>query len=167
MRFQHPSWRSLHWGQMMVITSGRGAIDLSIPGNITLAAFLNIIIINGNEAMVIPGIIIIILVGALIGLLNSINVVFLRIPPMIATIAMGYILSTASLLMRGAMGLERLSLPASLMFIAREKVFGINIMIIVVIAIALFLTYLLNKTTYGRALIAMGQNYDAAYFAGH
>lgn len=153
-------------GQMMVITTGRGAIDLSIPGNITLAAFLNIIIINGNDAMVVPGVLIILAIGGLIGLLNSMSVVHLKIPPIIATIAMGYILSTVSLLLRGGMGLERLNLPQSLVFIAREKVFGINIMIIVVLILAALLTYLLNKTTFGRALIAMGQNYDAAHFAG-
>jgi ribose transport system permease protein len=85
-------------GQMMVVTTGGGAIDLSIPGVITLAAYLNVTVIGGNEAMVVPGILLIIGRGRCGGVLNSLLVVFLRIPPMIATMAMNYILSTVSLM---------------------------------------------------------------------
>lgn len=153
-------------GQMLVITTGRGAIDLSIPGMITLAAYLNVTYIASNENMVIPGVLLIIAVGLLIGFLNSVFVVFLKIPPMIATMAMSYILSTVSLLYNSAMGLEQLHLSSTLLAIARGRVLGINYVILITVAVAVLLMFLLRRTTYGRSLIALGQNYEAAYYAG-
>ncbi|MFR3030402.1 MAG: ABC transporter permease, partial [Blautia sp.] len=39
----------LSFGQMLVVTSGRGAIDLSIPVVLTFMAFVSIRIINGDN----------------------------------------------------------------------------------------------------------------------
>ena len=153
-------------GQMLVITTGRGAIDLSIPGMITLAAYLNVTYIAANEAMVIPGVLLIAAVGLLVGFVNSLFVVYLKIPPMIATMAMSYILSTISLLFNAAMGLEQLRLSQKLISIARGRIFGIYYVIFIAIALGALINYILKRTTYGRSLAAIGQNYAAAYFAG-
>lgn len=153
-------------GQMLVISTGRGAIDLSVPHMITLAAFLNIIVINGNEKMVLPGILLILAIGAVVGIVNAVIIVFLKIPSMITTMATGYILSTAALLMRGLMGLERLEIPRVLLFFARERFLGVYIVIYIAIALAVLLNILLKKTSYGYSLSAMGQNYKAARLAG-
>jgi ribose transport system permease protein len=45
-------------------------------------------------------------------------------------------------------------------------VFGINYVILIAIALGALFHYVLKHTTYGRSLAALGQNYDAAYFAG-
>ena len=153
-------------GQMLVITTGRGAIDLSIPGVITLAAYLNVTYIASNEAMIIPGVLLIIAVGMLVGLLNSISVVYLKIPPMIATMAMNYILTTVCLLFNSSMGLEQLHLSETLLSIARGKFFGINYVIIITAVLMVMIYFMLKKITYGRSLLAIGQSYDAAYYAG-
>ncbi len=153
-------------GQMLVITTGRGAIDLSVPSMITLAAYLNVTYIADNESMIIPGVLLIILVGLLVGYLNSISVVYLKIPPMIATMAMSYILSTISLLYNASMGLEQLHLSKILISIARGRIYGINSVIFITVAVAVLIIIVIRHTAYGRSLIAIGQNYDAAYFAG-
>ena len=153
-------------GQMLVVTTGRGAMDLSIPGVITLAAYLNMVIINGRSEMLLPGILAIILVGVVIGLVNRACVTLLKIPPMIATMAVNYIICSIALTLNSKMGLERLTQSEILLTVAREKIFGIYIMIFVIIAIVLLVWFLLRKTTYGSSLIALGQNDRAAYFAG-
>ena len=153
-------------GQMLVVTTGRGAIDLSIPGVVTLAAYLNIIVINGRPEMVIPGLVLVIVVGALIGLVNSTCVVALKMPPIIATLAVNYILCSIALLFNTNMGLERLTQAESLLTIARGKVAGIYIMIYIVIIVVALMVFLLNRTTFGKSLIAIGQNDEAAYYAG-
>jgi len=75
------------FGQMCIFSSGRGAIDLSIPGMITLAAYLNQSIIGANNAMVLPGLLIILAISVLVGLFNSLIVVKFKLIPMIATMA--------------------------------------------------------------------------------
>ena len=153
-------------GQMLVITTGRGAIDLSIPGVITLAAYMNVTYIAGNDAMIIPGFLLILSVGAVIGFLNSMSVIYLKIPPMIATMAMNYILTTISLKFNSSMGLEQLTMSKILLGIARGRVFGIYNVTWILIAITVVLHFVLTRTTYGRSLTALGQNNKAAYFSG-
>ena len=87
----------LAFGQMLVVTSGRGAIDLSIPGVLTLMAFVSMSIINGENKNVPLAILVIVVLGAVIGFLNSVMVIYLQIPAIIATMAMNYILTTAAL----------------------------------------------------------------------
>ena len=88
----------LSFGQMLVVTSGRGAIDLSIPGVLTIIAFVSMSIINGENKNVPLAIFVIVALGALIGVLNGLMVIYLQIPAIIATMAMNYILTTAALL---------------------------------------------------------------------
>ncbi|KIX13781.1 ABC transporter permease [Dethiosulfatarculus sandiegensis] len=153
-------------GQMFVVTTGKGAIDLSIPGVVTLAAYLNMIFINGRSEMLLPGVIIIILAGIMIGLVNSTCVVILKMPPIIATLAVNYILCSLALFLNTNMGLERLTQADFLLTIARGKLFGIYIMIYIVIITTAIAWFVLNKTTFGKSLIAIGQNEEAAHYAG-
>jgi ribose transport system permease protein len=88
----------LAYGQMLVITSGRGAIDLSIPGVLTLMAFISMTIINGVSANIPLALIVVLVISLFIGFLNSVLVIYLRIPAIIGTMAMNYILTTAALL---------------------------------------------------------------------
>src|SRR3984893_14308829 len=85
-------------GQMLVITTGRGAIDLSIPNVITLSAFLSAGMASGSDLHAMYAVPVVLLVGAFIGLVNALTVLFLRIPPIIATLGTGYIITTAILI---------------------------------------------------------------------
>jgi ribose transport system permease protein len=49
--------------QMLVVTTGRGAIDMSIPGMITLGAYLSMGICNGKNDMILPALLAVIGVG--------------------------------------------------------------------------------------------------------
>lgn len=75
-------------GQMVVITTGRGAIDLSIPGVITLAAYLATGLGGGSNARLLLVFPLVLAIGAAIGVANALTVLFLRIPPIIATLGM-------------------------------------------------------------------------------
>ena len=84
--------------QMLVVTTGRGAIDLSIPGMITLGAYTCMGLCNGQNSMIIPALLVVILEGALVGVLNSAMVIWLKIPAIIATMAMNYMIVTVTML---------------------------------------------------------------------
>lgn len=153
-------------GQMFVVTTGKGAMDLSIPGTITLGAFLNIMLINGDPSRIWIGIVGVIATGVIIGLFNSLCVLPLKIPPMIATLAVNYILGTVALLINSNSGMPRLVQAPSLVWIATGRSFGIYNMIFIVAVLAALSAFLLIKTTYGKSLTALGQNEASAHFAG-
>ena len=84
-------------GQTFVVTTGNGAVDLSIPSVMTLSGFVATSVTNGQDARLPLGILAIAALGIGVGWINALIVNRLRIPPIIATLAVGYILVTATL----------------------------------------------------------------------
>lgn len=152
------------FGQMLVVTSGRGAIDLSIPGVLTLMAFVSMSIINGQNSMVIPALAAVVVISAFIGFINSLMVIYLQIPAIIATMAMNYILTTAALLINKNFSIFNVA-PLLKGFL-KAKLLGINLSIILAILLGVLFAFLLKKTSYGKSLVALGQNKTAASLAG-
>lgn len=151
-------------GQMFAITSGDGGIDLSIPYVITLSAFLSFGLIKGSESNLPMALIVVLGIGLLVGVLNSVTVLIFKINPMIATMAVGYILNSAILLYSESYNFSEMS--KIITFIANGRVAGIPFILIFALLIVAFVGFILDKTSYGRALTAVGQNRLAAYFAG-
>lgn len=154
----------LSFGQMLVVTSGRGAIDLSIPGVLTLMAFISMSIINGENKNVPLAIFVIVVLGAIIGILNGLMVIFLQIPAIIATMAMNYILTTAALLINKNFSI--FAIAPVLDKLIKTRIFGIQLMIFIVLLLAVLFWFWLERTAYGKSLLAIGQNRDAAKLAG-
>ena len=75
-------------GQMFVITLGPGNVDLSIPATMTLAGTVSLKLMDGAEGMVLPGIAVALAIGASVGAANYALIKALRIPPIIATLAL-------------------------------------------------------------------------------
>lgn len=150
--------------QLMVVSTGRGAVDLSIPGMITLAAFLSVGTIDGSDSRLLIGLLVTVGAGVIIGLVNSVTVLALRIPPIIATLAVGYILTTAALIYNQRVSTFRIS--PTLTTLARGRLFDVPTIIVVAVLIAIIIAYVLNRTVFGRSLIAVGQSVDAAGLAG-
>jgi len=151
-------------GQMLVITSGRGSIDLSIPGMITLSAFLTTGIINGENVNIFHGLAVILAAGATVGFFNSLLVLKVRIPPIIATLGMGYILTTAILFYNRDFAVFKTA--PFFLTLTRGRLFSIPYVVYLVIILIALVSYVLKSTKYGRSLIATGQNIDAAKMAG-
>lgn len=151
-------------GQMLVVATGRGAIDLSIPGVITLAAYVSMSVVGGNDIMLLPGLGLLIAMGAFIGFLNGALVIWLKIPSIIATMAMNYILITMSLIINR--GFSEFSICSILLSVTRNRILGIPLIIYLVVALAILIHLMLTRTGYGRSLLAMGQNYEVARLAG-
>ncbi len=151
-------------GQMIVMTTGRGAFDLSIPNMITLSAFLTMGLTNGQDKNFFPVLLLVIAVGAVVGLVNSLLVIRLRITSMIATLAVGYILSTAtSIYNRTFNCLEVSNIMNTL---TNTKLLGLPVVTYIVLLIVIGIAFMFRSMTYGRALLALGQNKRAAQLAG-
>jgi ribose transport system permease protein len=150
--------------QMLVVTTGRGAIDLSIPGMITLGAYMSMGLCNGQNSLIIPALLAIVAAGALVGFLNSMMVIYLKIPAIIATMAMNYLIVTITMLIGHQFNV--FAVPSILKNIATFRVAGVPIIIVLVILLAALVHFLLTSTTYGKSLLSTGQNLEAARLAG-
>ncbi|MBV9489217.1 MAG: ABC transporter permease [Verrucomicrobia bacterium] len=151
-------------GQMLVITTGEGAIDLSIPSVITLSAFVLTSVTGGQDGRLALGLAVVAAIGALVGWVNALVVNRLRIPPIIATLAVGYILTTATLIYNR--GFKTYAVSPLLAYVASGRVAGIPLILILAIVLTVATAWLLHISVYGRRLSAVGQNRRAARFAG-
>jgi len=147
-------------GQMVVVTSGNGAIDLSQKYILTLSAYVAGAAMRGN---IIVGLLAAIFVGIICGFISSIINVYLNVPAMITTLATGYLYYTAILLISSKVP----SAPVgAFVDFVNGNVLGINNMTIVVVIIAVLLWTILYRTKYGKQLHAVGQKREAARLAG-
>ena len=78
-------------GQMLVITLGPGNIDLAVPATMTLSATVALKYMDTDNALILPGLAIAMGIGAAVGVANYALIKALRIPPIIATLSMIFI----------------------------------------------------------------------------
>lgn len=151
-------------GQMAVVTTGDGNIDLSISSVMTLSAYIALIVIGGHDSRLFLGVVVTFGLGLLVGTINAALVLLARIPAIIATLATGYVLATASLLANRA--IPGFTIAPTLRAIATARVVGVPIMAVVAVVVMIAASFVLNRTAYGRTLSAVGQNALAARLAG-
>lgn len=150
-------------GQMMVITTGPGNVDLSIPATITLAGVVAMKVMDEDTGRMLIGIVAALGAATLVGIFNYGLIRLLRIPPIIATLSSSFlVLSTAISYGRGI----RIKPPEPLAEFATVQVLGIPIMAFAVLAVSVGMALVLSRTVYGRSVLAVGQNSRAAWLAG-
>lgn len=151
-------------GQMFVVTTGRGNIDLSIPSVLTLNAYLALLTVRGHDDRLLLGMAVALGVGLAVGLINAGLVVKLRIPAIIATLASGYVLATATLLANGM--IPGFAVSPLLKALVGARIGGLPVMAFIALACVVIAALILRYTSYGQMLIAVGQNREAARLTG-
>lgn len=152
-------------GQMLVVTTGRGNIDLSVAGVLTQSAFLALVVVQGQDGRIWLGVLAALALGAGVGLVNAALVIWLRIPAIIATLATGYILASAALMTNAADFGPRVVAPG-LRWLASGKWDEVPVFALVTLAAVLATALVLRATVFGRRLSAIGQSRAAARLAG-
>lgn len=150
-------------GQMLVITLGAGNVDLSVPATITLSGTLALKFMNTETSLILPGLMIAILVGLGVGISNYALIKLLRIPPIIATLSMSFVVQ--SLAIWSNRGL-RIKPPEPLAIFTTNTTLGVPNIAIVGLVISIAIWWLLEKSIYGRWISAIGQSSYAARMAG-
>jgi len=150
-------------GQMFVIATGPGNVDLSIPATIALSGAVAMKIMDGANTMLLVGVLACLGCGLAVGGMNYLLIRGLRIPPIIATLSSSFlILSTAIAYGRGL----KIKPPPLLADFTTAQIAGIPVLAVVFIAFAFAMSVVLNRTIYGRSVLAIGQNMRAARLAG-
>ena len=150
-------------GQMLVISTGPGNADLSIPSSIALASAVAMLVMDGQNALILPGVLAAILAGAAVGLANAGLIHILRIPPIIATLAASLIvMSCAISIGRGL----KIKPPPLFAEITTLRIAGIPLLAVLALLVSIAVWFAVERTVYGRAVCAVGQNQRAAELAG-
>ena len=150
-------------GQMFVITLGPGNIDLSVPATMTLAGTIALKLMNVEDGMIVQGLLVSILIGLGIGIGNYALIKLLRIPPIIATLSMSFIIQSAAIWSNRGL---RIKPPEQLADFTTSGVLGIPNVAIVALLMSALAWVLLERTIYGRWISAIGQSMFAARMAG-
>lgn len=150
-------------GQMFVITLGPGNIDLSVPATMTLSGTLALKLMDVQDGMIVVGLLASIGIGLIIGIGNYMLIKALRIPPIIATLSMSFIVQSVAIWSNRGL---RIKPPETLASFATSSLFGIPNVALVALVLSIIAWVLLEKSIYGRWISAIGQSTFAARMAG-
>lgn len=150
-------------GQMFVIAAGNGNIDLSMPYVLTLAAYLGSSIINGSDAKLAQAVIVVAAFGIVAGLVNAAVITMLRVPPIVATLAVGFIIESGyqelSTRVNGGLG-------NALATLSTGTWSGVSYMAVIAVACIVLAQLALSRSWFARGVLALGQSQQAARLAG-
>jgi ribose transport system permease protein len=149
-------------GQGLVILTG--GIDLSVPWVITLGGILTTGWSNGDNGTLIWVVPAVLLVGAAIGTVNGLGVTVLRIAPVIFTIAMNSIVQ--GIVLVGTNGTPTGTAPSGLRSVITNKVLGIPIIVVGLVAFAIVVGLAMSRTTAGKRTYAVGNSELVAKLSG-
>lgn len=155
-------------GMTLVIASG--GIDLSVGALMALAGTIAPLIFLSDFALMSPvlgltlAIIVAILAAAMGGLFNGFLISRYNIQPIIATLIL--FISGRGIAQVLTNGELQTFDHASFEFIGTGRIFGVPFQAIITVLIALSIAWLLRRSIYGRFLLAVGGNEQAAKLAG-
>ncbi|KQQ35065.1 MULTISPECIES: ABC transporter permease [Rhizobium/Agrobacterium group] len=157
-----------------------GGIDLSVGSVLALAGVVAALCVKELGLPVPLGMFVGILVGSLCGLINGILVTQMKLPPFIATLGMMLIARGVALQITGARAVS--GLGESFGVLGNGSLFrvvtigddgfptvvfpGIPYPVILMIVIAIAVSFMLNRSVLGRHIYAVGSNADAARLSG-
>jgi ribose transport system permease protein len=150
-------------GQMFVIAAGNGNIDLSVPYVLTFAAFLGADILNGSDARLAQAIVAVAVFGIVAGLVNAAVITTLKVPPIVATLAVGFIIESAYLELsthvNGGLG-------HALTTLSTGSWAGVSYMALIALACIVAVQIALSRSWFARGVLALGQSHQAARLTG-
>jgi ribose transport system permease protein len=150
------------FGQFVVVLTG--GLDLSLPSVISLSGVLFTGLSNGENGNIAWALPLVCALGTAIGVVNGVGVTYLRLAPVVMTLAVGVILSGVVLVYTN--GTPKGGTPPAVIRVMQGSAGGLpNVVIILLVATALA-TLLMNKTVFGRNLYALGSNRRVAYLSG-
>jgi len=148
-------------GATIVIISG--GFDLSVGSVMAASGMLAAFVINQGQSNLV-GVVLALMLGCGIGLLNGFVIGYLRINPLIATLAILSIVRGLAYIVSG--GDAVIVSNSSFLAIGTDSLFGIPITVWIFVTLFLSVGFLMPRTHFGRYVYAIGSNSRAARLAG-
>ena len=148
-------------GQTLVMLVA--GLDLSIGGVIVMTSMVVAEVSNGRNEMIPFAILIALIIGMLIGLANGLLITKRKVPPLVATLVMLFLLQGAQ--QAFTRGVPSGFVPEALGLVNKSWGFLSIPLLLWIILNGLFLI-ILRRTSYGRRIYAVGSNPEAARLNG-
>ena len=146
-------------GMALVITTE--GVDLSVGAVIALAASLIPLYLGYNAAV---AIVVCLAAGAIAGAVSGLMVAMAGVQPIVATLAMMIGLRGVAVIFNGNQA--KPVFDPTLAAMGLNDLLGIPIMAWIALAVVLLVVFLVRRTTFGRQLVAIGDNRTASRLAG-
>ncbi|MGC3954521.1 MAG: ABC transporter permease [Propionicimonas sp.] len=152
-------------GATLVIATG--GIDLSSGTGMTLVAVMAGVFLSGEwlNMQLWLGLLLVLIVGAIVGAVNGINVAYLGLPPFIATLAMMMVTRGLALIISGKSSIS-IKNPGYGWIANGQIIPGVPNAVLVFLLLAVVASLVLNKTLLGRYALAIGSNEEATRLSG-
>jgi ribose transport system permease protein len=149
-------------GMTFVIITG--GIDLSVGSVVGLSGTLAAAAIAQLHLIPISGMLIGLVVGTVVGAINGAFIALLRVPPIVATLAL---LSIArGIALQSTNGRPISGLTTSFSFLGRGEIFGAPAAFVLTVFVYILGTLILRFTIVGKHIVGIGGNEEAARLVG-
>ena len=148
-------------GQTMVMLVA--GLDLSVGGVIVMTSMVVAEVSNGRNEMIPAAIVVALIIGMLIGLGNGLLVTKRKVPPLVATLVMLFLVQGAQ--QAFTRGVPSGFVPEALGIVNQSWGF-LSIPLLIWIGLNAVFLVILKGTTYGRRIYATGSNPEAARLTG-
>ena len=161
-------------GELVVIVSGRGGIDLSIGAMVSLTGMVFGFAYGRWGWSLWAAIVLTVVAGAVLGAINGVMVAYLRFPALIATLASYYAFKSLALVLTNSSPISdkrigelyTITRPVEIPLIGSalpDVPLGVFTFLVPTVVVVWLL---MARTTYGRRLFAIGTNDVAAEWSG-
>jgi ribose transport system permease protein len=148
----------------LVLPLAAGAFDLAIGTEVGLGAIVVAWLLVNKGVPVVPAIAITIVAGALVGVISGVLIVRFHIDSFIATLGMSSLQLAAISWLSGEQ--QIVGLDNTFQNIGNNEIFGLTLPVYFMLAVALIVYYVLERTPIGRRIYATGGNIEAARLVG-
>ncbi len=141
----------------------QGGIDLSVGSTVAASGVMAVQMANAGMPVAVC-ILVSLLFGAALGLFNGTVISHTTLPPFIVTLSTQIIVRGVSYILTG--GQPTQCNNESFNNLGTGYVLGVPIPVVIVAIVMLILFFVINRTSFGRHVYAVGGNKEAAKFAG-
>jgi len=155
-------------GEMIVLASG--GFDLSIGSMVTMVVLVSSLLLSNDPSKALPAILIMLGLGAAVGLTNGLVVSYLKVPSLIATLGMMLLVRGGALYWVG--GAPKGYLTDNWRQFGRNYIENVPILdrvpiaLLILLVIAVISYFIFHRSNFGKQILAIGDNVRAAQLSG-
>ncbi|WP_066646714.1 ABC transporter permease [Christensenella timonensis] len=151
--------------QMVVVSGGGNALDLSIGYIATLSAIFGVAVMNGSNGGLVLAILIALGIGLFFGTLNGLLISYFNLSPLVVTMSMSCVLQGIINVYASGMSISGTPSPV-LQTLAAQSTATIPNIIFLLVVVVLVVYFIMKHTKYGPVLFGVGENPKTAYLSG-
>ncbi|HEY3606729.1 MAG TPA: ABC transporter permease [Pseudonocardiaceae bacterium] len=151
-------------GETMVIITRN--VDLSVGSTLGLSAYVVGDLFKYQHIPVLAGFAVGIVVGAVVGAVNGLVTTVLRVPSLVVTLAMLYVIRGVDGVIVNGHTIDPSAIPRAFTEVGYRTLFGVPWLAIIVLVVVAVAGYAMRSFRASRDLYAIGSNPEAAALAG-